>query len=103
MSALPICFDPHRIEREVVRHLRIVAGILVIALALQHWGSELVSCLTWSSPDPIACNQPDVLLPHVDNETPAPGQVQNKLPFTIVTSATSVTPCFNPGPKQSPR
>jgi hypothetical protein len=97
------CLDPDCLMREVLRHLRIIAGVLIIALALQHWGSELVSCLRSLSPDPIACNQPDVALPHIDNERPEPGQVVDKAPFTVVTSATSVTPCFNPGPKQRAR
>jgi hypothetical protein len=89
--------------RDALRHLRIIAGVLIVVVALHQIGSELVSCLMGSSPDPIACNRPEVALPHVDNKGHAPGQVLHKAPFAIVTSATSVTPCFNPGPKHSPR
>ena len=104
VSALVVCLDPHRIMRDALRHLRIIAGVLIVVVALHQIGSELVSCIMGSSPDPIACNQPEVALPHVaDNEGQAPGQVLHKAPFAIVTSATSVTPCFNPDPKHSPR
>jgi hypothetical protein len=89
--------------REALRHLRIIAGVLIVVVALHQIGSELVSCLMGLSPDPIVCNQPEVALPHTDNERPAPGQVLDKAPFAIVTSATSVTPCFNPGPKHHPQ
>jgi hypothetical protein len=103
VSALAVCLDPHRLMREALRHLRIIAGVLIVVVALHQIGSELVSCLMGLSPDPIACNQPEVALPDTDNEGPALGQVLDKAPFAIVTSATSVTPCFNPGPKHSPR
>jgi hypothetical protein len=100
MSAVAVCFDPHRIVREVVRHLRIIAAVVIIAVALHQIGGELVSCFTGSSsPDPIVCNAPEVVLPHVDNEKPDPGSLLVDKPSTIVTSATSVTPCFNGGPK----
>jgi hypothetical protein len=102
VSALAARLDANHLPRDALRLLRVIAGVLVIALAVHHWGTELVSCLT-GSPDPIVCNEPDVVLPHVDNERPAPGQVLDIPRITVVTSATSATPCFNPGPKNSPR
>jgi hypothetical protein len=103
VSALAVCLDPHRNWREVVRYLRIIAGVLIVVLFLHQIGSDLISCLKVLSPDPIACSPPEAVLPHTDNQRPEPEQMLGKAPFTIVTSATSVTPCFNPGPKQRPR
>ena len=103
MSALAVCLDPYRIAREVLRHLGIIAVVLIAALALYQIADNLVSCLKGLSPDPIACSPPDVTLPHTDNEWPPRGQMVGTPRFTVVTSATSVTPCFNPGPKHSPR
>jgi hypothetical protein len=102
VSNLVVCLDPHRILHEVQRHLRIITVAVIVAFALHQWGSELVSCFL-RSPDPIVCSPPDIILPHADNERPEPGQALDKALFTTVVSATSVTPCFNPGPKQRPR
>jgi hypothetical protein len=104
VSALAVSLDFHHIAREVLRHSRIIAVVLVAALALYQIADNLVSCLKGLSPDPIACSPPDVTLPHTDNERPAPGQaLLDRARLTVVLSATSVTPCFNPGPKHSPR
>jgi hypothetical protein len=102
MSVLVIRVNQHRIVGEVFRRLGIIAGVLALAIFLQQVGSELVSCIMGSSPDPIACNQPEFVLPH-DNDSPTPDPALAKVPFTIVASATTATPCLNPGPKQRPR
>jgi hypothetical protein len=101
VSVLVIRHD--HILSEVFRYLRIIAGVLAVVIFLHQVGSYLVSCIMGSSPDPIACNQPEVVLPHDNNDSPGPGPVLDKAPFAIVTSATTATPCFNPGPKQRPR
>jgi hypothetical protein len=89
--------------REVFRYLRIIVGVLIIAIFLHQVRSDLVSCIRGLLPDPIACNQPEVVLPHVDNDGPALGPVSDKAPFAVVASATTATPCLNPGPSQRPR
>ena len=91
MSALAVRLDLHRITREVLRHLRIIAAAMVVAIILHQWGSQLVSCFV-RSPDPILCSPPEIILPDTRHEHPNPGQAQNKIPFTVVTSATTVTP-----------
>lgn len=103
VSDLAVYLDHHRIVRELVHQLRVIAVVLIAALALYQIADNLVSCLKGLSPDPIACSPPDVTLPHTDSERPWPGQALDKAPFATVLSATSVTPCFNPGRQQRSR
>jgi hypothetical protein len=104
VSNLAVYFDNHRIVRELVRQLRVIAVVLIAALALYQIGDHLVSCLKRLSPDPIACSPPDVTLPHTDNERPEPGQALSKSPFASVLSATTAAmPCFSQGSRLGPR
>jgi hypothetical protein len=86
VSDLAVYLDHHRIVRELVHQLRVIAVVLIAALALYQIADNLVSCLKGLSPDPIACSPPDVTLPHTDSERPWPGQVL--APFATVLSAT---------------
>ena len=68
VSDLAVYLDHHRIVRELVRQLRVIAVVLIAALALYQIADNLVSCLKGLSPDPIA--PPDVTLPLTDSERP---------------------------------
>jgi hypothetical protein len=88
-------------QPDVLRRISITAIVVILALAAEQGFNKLISCLP-SWPDPIACSPPEVVLPHTDNEK------QDQLPpvrlrFATVASATTATPCSDPGPKHSTR
>lgn len=87
-------------ERKRLGVIALGAGVLLGAYQIR---STLITC--WQmlrSPGPFVCELTPADLPHSDTPD-TPGRLPARIVATQVTSANSIMPCPDPGPKRSPR
>jgi hypothetical protein len=80
----------------------IIAIGVALILAFHHQMTDaLVSCLRPFSPNPVVCAPPEATLPDNKDDPNSPDHRLIRPQVTVVTSASSVTPCSDPSSKRS--
>ena len=104
MTALAAVLLPQSLLAPRLVWLRrgIAAIGFVLILALHHQITDaLVSCLRRFSPNPVVCTPPEATLPDNKDDPNSPDHRWIRPQATIVTSASSLTPCSDPDSKRS--